>query len=171
MSYQAEELNYKAEVYGHPTYMFNKILPQSGVTTATETVSGGQEIIFELPAAYAMNLYESFMTFQFRVPAGPNPSYNNIYKDCFPHFRQIQLYTRSGIYICDLNDVQNYTKVTFNTETPLQEFLDIDFMNGAPGDPGDANATPGNIGSGFHFHRSGVVKTDYRGSAARSGID
>jgi len=171
MSHIAKQLDYKKDVYIHPSYRLNKILPQSGLTTATESLAGGQETIFELPAAYAMNLAQSFITFQFRVPAGPNPGYNNVFKDCFPHWRQFQLYTRSGIYICDLNEVSNYTKVTFNAETPLQEYLDIDFMNGVAGAAGNANATPGNIGSGFHLHRSGVLKDSYTGNAARPGIN
>lgn len=175
MSQISAQLDYKKDVYVHPSYRYNKILPLSGQTTQTEAVGGGAETMFELPV-YAINLANSFVTFSFRIPAAPNPGYNNVFKDCFPHWRQAQLYTRSGIYICDLNEVSNYTKVTFNVETPLKDFLDIDFMTGiaggADGPPPSfaVAATPGSIGSGWHFHRSGSVKDGLAGNAARPGI-
>src|SRR5690349_18735140 len=118
MSQISNQLDYKKEVYIHPTYRLNKILPLSGSTTQTVTIGGGQETIFEIPVN-AVNFSKSFITFQFQIPAGPNPSYNSTFFDCFPHFRQFQLYTRSGIYICDLNEAANYTKVVGNAETKL----------------------------------------------------
>lgn len=176
MSKISEQLEYKKQIYVHPTYKLNKILPIGGVTTQSVSPQGLPETIFELPV-YAMNLAQSFITFQFRIPQLA-ANFNNVFKDCFPHWRQIQLYTRSGIYMCDLNELQNYTKITFNCETRLEEFLDLDYMTGVDGGtdgppptfPG-ATANPAVIGAGYHFHRSGVIKTDFQGNAARPGID
>jgi hypothetical protein len=101
MSQISDQLDYKNEVFVHPSYRYNKILPLSGETT--QTISPGiTETIFELPV-YAMNLAQSFITFQFRIPALA-ANFNNVFKDCFPHWRQIQLYTGLvSIFVISMN--------------------------------------------------------------------
>jgi hypothetical protein len=127
-SHISHELDYKKQALIAPDYRLTKLLPQSGGQIVTITTSGGQETIFEIPVK-AFNLSKSYFTFVV-TPTAPsvNNNYNWAFTDCFTPFRQLQLYTRSGIYLCDLNEVSNYTKVVWKPETKLQDFLEYDFM-------------------------------------------
>lgn len=121
----AKELDYKKQAYASPDYRISKLLPQSGGQTVTITTSGGQESIFEIPIK-AINLSKSHIYFVITPTAGAQFSW--AFTDCFTPFRQLQLYTRSGIYLCDLNEISNYTKIVWKPETKLQEFLDYDYQ-------------------------------------------
>lgn len=156
MAQIAPQLDFKKEEYAHPSYRFNRVLQMSGLTTETVTVAGGQEMRFEIPVS-AVNLSRSYITFQFRVPAAPNPGMNNVFMDCFPHFSIVQLYTRTGIYICDLNEAANYTSVVYNAETKLSDFLCEGLMGRVAGAAGLPATNPNLIGSGSHFQRSNLA--------------
>lgn len=153
MAQATEQLDYKQKDLVYPSYRMTRVLPLSGSTTQTVTTGGGQETIFEIPVN-AVNFARSYLNFQFQIPAAPNPGYNCTFMDCFPHFRQIQLYTRSGIYLMDLNEAANYTKVVLNAETKLDDFLNNGIMRGLVGAAGAAAVRPGALGSGAHFQRN-----------------
>lgn len=168
MSKIAKQLDYVKDVFVHPTYRLNKVLPLSGSTTASATTAGGQETIFEIPVN-AVNFYRSYLSFQFHIPETVNLFYNLAFMDCFPHFRQLQLYTRSGIYICDLNELANYTKVIWNAETELEDFLNYGMMSGLVGAAGDATVRPGALGAGSHFQRSNAATGTIQTSRLNTG--
>jgi len=122
------KLDYKKESYIHPT-KFNKVLPINGLQTQTVSTAGGQENIFEIPVN-AFNLAKSFLQFTVTGVA-LNLNSNWFYNDCLAPIRQIQLYTRSGLYLADINEVANYTKVMWKADIPIQEYLTYDtFYNG-----------------------------------------
>jgi hypothetical protein len=123
------QLDYKKTQFVHPNYRMSKLLPQSGGQTVAISSAGGQETIFEIPVK-AFNLARSFVSFVV-TPTGLAANYNWSFVDCFNPFRQLQLYTRSGIYLCDLNEVGNYTKVMWKPEIKLEEFLDYDYLGNA----------------------------------------
>jgi len=119
----SQQLDYKKSAYIHPTYRLSKILPQSGQQTQTITTAGGQENVFELPV-YAFNLAKSYLNFTIAPPVSAVAStLNFMFMDCMAPIRQIQLYTRSGIYIADVNEVGNFTKTTWKYEIKQKEYF------------------------------------------------
>lgn len=118
----AEQGYYRKHKYSYPHYKLSKVTPQSGSQSVT-IVSGGDESIFELPVKN-MNFHDSVIEFTAVFAASTN--YSWIIADCLSFFRQIQLYTRSGVMICDLNDVNFYTKVVWSYETNFNEYKNYD---------------------------------------------
>jgi hypothetical protein len=123
------QLDYKKMVYMHPDYRKSKILPQSGGQTLNLIPAGGLETLFEIPVK-AFNLAKSHIYFSMAPSAVAAANYW-AFSDCFTPFRQIQLYTRSGVYLCDLNEVSNYTKVMWKPETKLEQFTEYDLVGNA----------------------------------------
>jgi hypothetical protein len=70
----AKELEYKSEELLHGSYQLSKIIPPTG-TTSTITSSGGNEILFELPAR-VFNLSKSILNFTLLTPASGANQYN-----------------------------------------------------------------------------------------------
>lgn len=124
------ELDYQKQNFSHPQYKMNKISTQNGTQTATISGGGGSQSIFEIPANLVYNLAKSKLYFTMTVPeeqiAGPANGALWIPKDCASMIAQLQLYNRAGVYLCDLNYVQNYTKVINKPETSMSEYLQYD---------------------------------------------
>src|SRR2546423_10364190 len=108
MTEVADQIDYKKETFFHPTYRMNKILPQSGSQTFTLTAAGGNETILEIPVK-AFNLYRSY--FEFIVVPTAGLAALGTYKDVITSIRQLQLYTKSSVYLLDINEVGNYSKI------------------------------------------------------------
>jgi hypothetical protein len=124
----SNELDYKILQSSHPTYRLSKILPLSGSQSVTVTPSGGQETLFEIPTK-AFNLSESSLYFNIATPAAANTRFNFMFEDTLAPIQQIQLYTRSGKYLCDLNHVANYMRVVSKRETSFNEYESNDAVN------------------------------------------
>lgn len=123
----SQQLDYKKVNYVHPTYKYNRVLPLSGSQNSIITTAGGNEVLMEFPIS-AINLSRSILKFTLTPAAGGQNAalvnlYNWIYLDTLSPIRQIQLYTRSGIYLCDLNEVANYTKLVWKTDIKFDEFI------------------------------------------------
>lgn len=124
----SKQLDYQKHSFAHPTYKYNKVLPLTGLQTQVVSTAGGQENIFEIPVN-AFNLSKSVLQFTATgVALAANANY--FFNDCFAPIRQLQLYTRSGIYLADINEVANYTKIMWKADIPIQEYLTYDtFQN------------------------------------------
>ena len=121
------EFDYQKDTITHPTYQYSKINQQSGLQTITVPTGGGVESIFELPPK-VFNLARSILT-NVVVP-GTGAANNLVFLDCIPHIQQIQLYSRTGMYLCDLMYANNYTSAIMRHENLLGEVLNNDI----PGD-------------------------------------
>lgn len=119
----SSEIEYSKIEYNHPTYRMSRILPQVGSTNQFINPGGGDETIFEIPVK-TFNLARS--TLEFTISPAVTGSQICAYTDCLTPIRQIQLVTRTGIYMCDVDNIPNYTKVVWKAETPLQEYLGYD---------------------------------------------
>ena len=122
----AKSLDYQKVAKSHPYYRYNKILPLSGSQTQTLSSSGGTEVVFEIPVC-AFNLAQSYLQFNLNVgtigTAGNSPW---IYSDVLGAIRQIQLYTRNAIYLADIYNANNMTKVMCKPNISLKDFLTYD---------------------------------------------
>lgn len=124
------ELDYQKKPVSYPQYRMNKILPQNGSQNVTITGGGGQQSVFEIPAV-VYNLAKSKLVFTLTPTAAGAGVANWFPKDCISAIQAIQLYTRSGVYLCDVQYANTYTQLVNPIETKLQEFLDYDLGGNA----------------------------------------
>lgn len=126
------QLDYQKRIKSKPSYKFTKILPLQNVPSPNTfiDVAGGQQITFQLPVV-AMNLAKSELHMTITPLGGTH--FNGIFTDCFPVFRQIQLINNQGVELCNLQNVQNYTKVVWKAEIPMKEYLNYDTYADAVG--------------------------------------
>lgn len=110
-----------------PSYRFSKIYQQTGGTDVTISTSA-QESVFELPAR-CINLSRSVLKYTSTPPAAPATSYNLMFRDVMCHIRQIQLYTRGGVYIADVNNVDKMSSVTLKAEVDADKVERVDRGN------------------------------------------
>lgn len=127
----ASQIDYSKKPYLEPKYKHSQVYQQSGGQTQTLTASGGNESVFELPSK-VFNLARSQLNFTLTPSAAgtAGTQYNWLFTDCVFPIRQIQLYTKSGIYLCDLLEVGNYTKIVSKAETKLDDFLTYPLVQG-----------------------------------------
>jgi len=130
MSIVDDALNYEKYVATHGTYQLTRLIQQTSTTTVNLPTSGGTESIFEIPPK-VFNAAKSFLSFTATCSAAAGPAaYNVMFADGYPFIRQIQLYTRTGIYLVDINDVDRYTNMTLRHESKLQDVLSWDKVSG-----------------------------------------
>lgn len=128
----SKELDYKKFSKSVPSYKLSKLVPISGSQSVTVTSAGGQECVFEIPPN-AVNLSKSFLQFSFTPAAAGADYFTWIYKNCLSLIRQVQLYTRSGLFLCDLNEVGNYTNMVWPAEINIEEFKQYDTFSAGSG--------------------------------------
>lgn len=126
----SQELDYKVRTVSHPTYQLSQVIQQAGGLTSTISVAGGNESIFELPPK-VMNLSKSVLSFT-TTPAA-SASTNIMHIDGITTIKQIQLYTRTGVFLCDLTDVHKYTNITIRRNTSKSELMTMDNGSAAAG--------------------------------------
>ena len=129
MAITSEELNRNSFAIKHGTYEYTKVVPNTGSQSTTITTSGGQEVIFEL-SSKVYNFNKSILSFTL-TPALTSAKYNWMFADSLCMLRQVQLYTRTGLYLVDIQDANRYTNMTLRHETRSEELFTCD--NGADG--------------------------------------
>lgn len=132
MSEYASEFITKSGRYIHPKYKLHRVIQQTGGQQMVLPVGGGLDSIFEIPVRF-MNFAQSYLYFTVSLPALAAATYgadkiNWFFTDAITPILQIQLYTKAGTYLADLNFVPNYTKVVGKVETPLSEYLSLPTM-------------------------------------------
>ena len=103
-----------------PKYKFSKIYENAG-QRVIDTTQQGQSSIFELPASACYNLSRSLIRFNMTVAAAGAARFNFLRVDQLTPIYQMQLYTRSGVYLCDLHNVDRYSKITLKSDTKIDE--------------------------------------------------
>eukprot|EP00732_Lithocolla_globosa_P004890 Lithocolla_globosa_v1_NODE_4730_length_1378_cov_357.560847.p1 type:complete len:445 gc:universal NODE_4730_length_1378_cov_357.560847:1-1335(+) len=131
MSIVSQSLDYQKKSVSHPTYQLSKTTPQTGSTSVTVTTAGGNESVFEL-SAKVMNLSKSILSFSALYP-DLDTKYNWVYTEGIPLIRQIQLYTRTGIYLCDINDLNKYLKMQLRQSHAIEDVLTYDKIESGSG--------------------------------------
>lgn len=117
---RAPELNNSVADLFHGSYELHKIIQQTGGETVTITTSGGQESIFDLPPD-VFNLGRSVLEFTATYPASGAGEYDWVYADTVSVMRQLQLYTRSGLMLCDIPHLSKYLKAVGRWEMSADE--------------------------------------------------
>jgi len=128
MSVIGKELDYQQYAISHGSYQMSQVIQQSGGTAVGLSASGGQESIFELsPKVY--NLSRSTLQFTVALPAPGTDYFNWLYLDGIPFIQQLQLYTRSGLFLADIQNVNNYANMTMRRSFKSEDVLTWDKGN------------------------------------------
>jgi hypothetical protein len=118
------QLNYKSKDYASPKYKFTRIVPLSGSQTVGIPLVSTFETLFEIPTN-VFNFAQSFLFADGQIP--PPPAVANqflgLHSDGFPFLQEIDLYTRSGIYLCQLPYANKYCKIIRKMHTTMNEYL------------------------------------------------
>lgn len=161
-----EELKYEEIIVTVPTYEYSRIYPQSSATL--NITADGQESVFEIPPK-CFNFSKASLNFTMTPIAGTH--FNNIHCDGVPFISQIQLYTRSGLFLCNITSLNKYLNTISRRENKLTDvqtwsraghnngFMDVlrcpksnpvggnplNFTGNVPTIAGDANITVANM--------------------------
>ena len=111
--------DYSRKTYVGPSYRVSKIVPiSSGQTTILQT-SSTVNVQFEIPTA-VVNLAKSKFVFDISLPAVVS-SYPWVYGDPLALIDSVQLSTRSGCSLVDIQGVNNYSSIVTPIMTPNVE--------------------------------------------------
>jgi hypothetical protein len=124
MSIVATELDYKAKSISHGSYQLSKVIQQTGGQTISLTASGGLESIFELPPR-VMNLGKSILSFT-STPELTAGKMNGMFCDGLSFIREILLYTRTGTWLCNIQDLNKYMKMTMRRSHKIEDVTSFD---------------------------------------------
>ena len=126
MSLVSQSLDYKSVDVSYPTYQLSKVTSQLPLSDIS--VSGGNESIFELPPK-VMNLGKSILSFTATVPKTGDLS-SFFHADGLSFIRQIQLYTRQGLFLADINACNYYTKAVNRRSNKISDVQSYDVAVG-----------------------------------------
>lgn len=119
----SNEMDYKHYPSSHPQYKLKRYTQITGGQTMNMSVSGGESSIFEIPSGLAgcVNFAQSYIEFKVSI-AATAAAYTNIISDTIGFFRSVYIETRSGLYLCEINDLGNYIKMVLPYELSEKEF-------------------------------------------------
>lgn len=114
-----EELEYEEIPVTIPTYEYSRIYPQSSATL--NITADGQESVFEIPPK-CFNFSKASLNFTMTAAAlAAGGHFNNIHCDGVPFISQIQLYTRSGLFLCNITSLNKYLNTISRRENKLTD--------------------------------------------------
>lgn len=126
MSVTKPEINYEVSHVDQGTYSYNRVLQQSGGTTVSLTASGGNTSVFEISPA-VINLAKSYFSFTLSTPDAAQATVCNAYfTQGIPCIRSIQLSTRSGAFLVDVQNSDKYLAASLPIETTRDEAIRAD---------------------------------------------
>jgi hypothetical protein len=120
-----EQLNYHRKSYAGPKYKFSRIVPLSGNQQIDIPISSTAEVLMEIPT----NVFNSAVSKLFADGAISAQGAGNhpwMHCDGMPLLSEVDLYTRSGVYLCQLPNFQNYMKVVRKLYTSKDELKSND---------------------------------------------
>ena len=118
------ELEYSKYDVSHGSYQLTQIIQQSGGQTINGGLiaAGGQETIFELPPK-VYNFAKSVLRYNIVPVAAGGGNSNIIFDDTVAEIRQLQLYTRAGLFLVDIQDLNMYLNLRLRSETKIEEVI------------------------------------------------
>ena len=112
-----DTINYAQAVSRISKYKHSKILPISGGPGGAVTISlASQTTSFEIPIQ-TFNLAESYLSFNMTLPANCNA-----FRNILP-FERIELYSRGGVYLCDITNAAQWSVSTLSHNKKVGDFL------------------------------------------------
>lgn len=129
----AKSLDYSSAQVAHGTPNLSKITQQSGSTSVTIDVTGGNTSVFEISPDSVINFSKSFITMTATPSAPVAGSYNKMRVLGMPYIRAIQLVTREGLFLADIQDCHKYLSTVLPLNTSTTDFIEADTPSDAYG--------------------------------------
>ncbi len=124
----ADQINYHQKLFSHPSYRFEVQFPNTFGQTIALTTSQTPVVINIPPQVF--NMSQSYLNYAVTLPAGAAGQYTWIAQNALREISHIQFYAGSNMYICDVDNLQNYLDILLKKEIELEEFLSMDPMTG-----------------------------------------
>ena len=128
MSLVSNELDYKSVDVSHGSYQMSKVTPQIPLNSISN--AGQEESIFEIPSK-VINFGKSILSFK----ATPSvvTTFKWFHADGIPFFRQLQLYTREGLFLCDIQNCNYYMKCVNRKSNKISDVQSYDKASAGDG--------------------------------------
>ena len=119
----SNELNYAPKIVSEGRYEYTRLFPMSGSQSTTITAAGGSEVVFEIPPTKVFNFSKSWFQFSMAISNDDAVAgkYAWLWADFISMFRSIQVYTRGGLEMLNLNDANLFSKMVMKINKPLVE--------------------------------------------------
>ena len=117
----APQVEYVKKILLNPSYRISKLIPLTGQSLSLG-ISSTTNAQFELQTN-VMNLARSRITFDILVPWQLLNTYQWIQADPLALFDRIQLYTRGGISLLDIQGVNNFSSLVTPFKTKMTDLL------------------------------------------------
>lgn len=130
----SQSIQYKEKEVLQPKYQLSQITQQTGGTTKSLTTSSNPESVFEIPAK-VINFSRSILSFKVAPANEPTgtPDYARfLYADNIPFISNISLYTRTGVFLCDIPNIEKYTNLIFRRSNRVEDVETWDTPTTAP---------------------------------------
>jgi len=151
----SSQMVFADQVLANSNYTFTRLTPQSGSQIVPLSSNATGESLIEIPTV-AHNLAESYLSFGWYL-LNPGPGLRTWVATDVPPIQQIQLYTRNGQFLCDVNYLINYLKVVPKRELHISKFLNQDDINVLR----RCNDFPGSGLNGSRRHDNSLVNLAY----------
>lgn len=120
-------LSFSKKIRSHPTYRHNKSYQLSGGQSVILSAGSTSESVFELPtSSHVVNHSKSFLKFTLNVASAGGVLYNRLHMNGVSMIDRIMLQTKSGVQLCDITNVPNYTSMVNPYLTKLSDFVTRD---------------------------------------------
>lgn len=137
----SKSLDYSSSEVAHGTPSISRIVQQTGATTVTIDAVGGNTSVFEISPDAVINFSKSYLSFTATPTACAAGVFNKMRVLGCPYIRSIQLVTREGLFLCDIQDANRYLVATLPYNTSLNDFLQSDTPTNAYGVAGGISPT------------------------------
>lgn len=119
----ATPLSYEQKAYSSPNYKLLRVTPLQGTQTYTLSASR-QQLQFEFPANECFNLSRSYLQMTLNIAAQTvTPAFARVFNDTIAPISSINLRTRSGVVLCDLDFCNQYVRIANRIKTRVSQYL------------------------------------------------
>ncbi len=130
---KANQFKYNRWNYKAPKYKYSRLPPLNGSQQVDIPITSTAETLFEIPTV-VHNLSESVLHANVSYSAqgdhtAPDGRFSWIHVDGMPLISEVDLYTRSGTYLCQLPNFQKYMKVVRKIYTKRKEYESNNLSN------------------------------------------
>ena len=162
-------LSYSKKIRSHPTYRHTKQYQIAGGQTVTLSAGSTTESVFELPSSsHVLNHAKSYLKFTLNVAAGAVGQYNRLLMNGVSMIDRVMLQTKSGIQLCDVTNVPNYTSMVNPYLTKLSDFVTRDSPSVLAA---DACLSDNNMFNPSRVLAANVLNVAPDGTAAAGSVD
>lgn len=128
----SSELNYNSVPSQHSSMRFSNVYPLSGSQTTITLGTSPQELTFELPnKCYNLANSSYICDLSLSGVVGATGDYQSLFTVGQQIIDRISLYTREGVYLCDIPNFNKFSRAVTPYVTSKDEFDDNDHSLGA----------------------------------------